>query len=184
MPSLADYRHAHLPFPCVSFNPVVQSHYDLCRLEGTPHKLAEMFAFQRAPAIETDTRWIDGHDQSVNPDSYYGHEVLAEAKKAGVNTSRAVYKSSLARYPGDPQAWVESRADCIRRAEALGLTLEGEINYEPTQYDPPEESSSYRVADDIVEEHYQGAIEADPSLAGKKDFKEELADTLSGGGDL
>lgn len=184
MPSLARFLRPHPPFRIISLNPAVQDHYVQCRREGTGHRLAEMFALQAAPALETDTRWIDGHDASVNPESYYGSRVLEDARAAGVNTRRAVYKSGLARYAGDPEAWVESRADCVRRAEALGLELEGEINYKPPERDLPEPKKEYRVAPDIVESYYQSAIEDEPALAKKKNLKEEIAESLSGGGEL
>lgn len=186
MPSVADYLHPHSPFPIVSNIPAIQEHYEECRKNGTSHRLAEVFAFQRSPAIETDTRFIDGHDGDLglNPETFYGSRVLAEARSHGINTRRAVYKSTLARYPGDPRAWVESKSDCIRRAEALGMSLEGQVNYTPPERDLPDDSNKpYRVADEIVDAAYQDAIEAEPKLASKKNLKEEIADTLSGGGD-
>jgi hypothetical protein len=139
-----------------------------------------MFAHQSGPALNTDTRWLSGHDFTVNPDELEGATLLNEARAAGVSTRGKVYKGGLARFPGDPEAWVESRGDCVRRAEALGLTLEGSINYAPPEPLGAPEDKPYRVADTILEEHYQEALEADPSLATKKDAKEEIAASLSG----
>jgi hypothetical protein len=118
----------------------------------------------------------------LDPDSLAGKTLLAEAKAAGVNPRGKVYKGGLADFPGDPRAWVESRGDCIRLAEERGITLEGGINYKPPETVAPTDWSDkpYRVADDIIEDRWEDAVEADPGLLSKPNAKEELAEKLSG----
>jgi hypothetical protein len=150
MPSLQEFYLPRPPFRVISDSEVVQEHYVDCRRNGTSHSLAEMFAFRRGPALDTDTMWIS--ERTARRDGNLGDEtLLREAKAAGVNVRRAEYKSGLARYPGDPEAWVESKADCIRVAAKRGLTLEGGVNYTPPEIDEPAPlRKPYRVADDIL----------------------------------
>lgn len=186
MPSIAEFLKPHPPFPIVAEDDEVQSHYVFSRRQGTSHKMAEMFAFQSAPALETDTRWLsrqlEQQRRDFNADTLEGQTLLAAAREAGIPIDSAVYQPGLADHPNDPRALVESRADCIRRANELNLKLQGPVDYTPPGWSdgPDDGEGEYRVAPDIVEQHYQEAVEAEPALASKKNFKEELTAKLSG----
>ena len=76
-----------------------------------------MFAFGRGPSLQTDTRWIAGQDAGRQFAGDTRTEAMGDyyrkvAASEGVSVDGAVYKSQLASYPGEPKAWVRSRADC------------------------------------------------------------------------
>lgn len=55
---------------------------------------------------------------------FYGEK----ARKAGVNTAGKKYDYSLARYPGDPKAWVGSDGDVRQVLEHRGWGAKGKVN--------------------------------------------------------
>lgn len=121
----------------VSNDPAVQAEYNLMRMKGVSHNLAEMLALGTPPANQDDTRFMSGH---VNHNQFdyvagrlAGENALREAKEAGVSVEGARYCGGLASYPGDPTAWIRSRADVRRVAAEKGMTIEGTgVNYTPT----------------------------------------------------
>src|SRR5271154_7062156 len=102
--------------------PAQQAHYDRCIAEGTSPVLAEMFALGQPPMSNTDREFLAGTE---NGRQFEGQEEVGdyyrqEATKAGVNTTGKVYKNGLARFPGDPEAWVSGRGDVQRVIEERG----------------------------------------------------------------
>jgi hypothetical protein len=167
----------------ISDSEAVNDRYHDMRRQGTAHRLAEMLALKQAPALETDTRWLARQER--NFDSPASQSLLGSLREAGISSSSGVYQPGLARFPNDPTAVVESRGDCYRLAEERHLTLEGSLNYTPTDFGEEHDwNKPYQVAPEIVDEHYQDAVEAEPALAKKKGFKEELAAKLSGEGSV
>jgi len=155
------HKKAIRKWPTVSNQQEIQSHYEECREAGTSHRAAEMFAFQQGPSLQTDTRWMSGQDNGHNG---------------------AVYKHQLARFPGDPQAWVRSRADCRAVAAKRGLTLEGSVNYKPPEHDAPSPlDEPYHVADSIVDREYEVLCDFEPDAANMPaaEVKEEIRKKLS-----
>lgn len=184
MPSLANFLRPHPPaFPIISDDEAVQTHYRRCRRTSS-HAFAEMLALRSAPALQTDTRWLarklEAQRREINPESLTGSTLLESARESGISVEGRVYEPGLAEYPNDPRAFVESRAECYARAEELGLDLEGALEYKCTRRIEPKEEGPYRIDDDLLEEHYEDAIENEPHLAKKADFKEELQARLSG----
>lgn len=185
MPSLAEFHCPHHPFPMISGDGDTQEFYVLSRRNGTAHRMAEMFAFQRSPALKTATRWIGGHERTITDDmpEIVRHRMEASAKAAGVTCDGAVYKSSLARFPGDPEAWVSSVEDCKRVADKRGMKLEGGIEHTPPGYNAEPISdvkAPYKVADDIVNEKFETLCEEQPDEKRRPGAKAELADALAG----
>jgi putative FmdB family regulatory protein len=56
---------------------------------------------------------------------------LAQAKKNGVNTTGKIYDPQLAKYPGDPKAWVGSDTDVRQVAEHRNWGLNGKVKVKP-----------------------------------------------------
>jgi hypothetical protein len=174
----------------LSNQPEIQAHYEECREAGSSHRLAEMLALRQSPSLQTDTRWLSGH---VNGSQFVGHERIGDhyrkvAESYGVSTEGAVYKSQLARFAGDPKAWVRSRGDCIKIAAERGMTLEGGVNYKPPDSandvaNPMDEP--YRVSDDIVNHEYEVLCDFEPDAAAAptSEVKEEIRKKLSPGDD-
>ena len=148
-------------WPVVSQVRAIQQHYEECRNVGTSHRAAEMFAFGSGPSLQTDTRWISGQDNGRNG---------------------AVYKHQLARYPGDPKAWVRSRADCRAIAAERGMTLEGSVNYKPPEHDVPNPlDEPYKVSDKIIDHEYEVLCDHEPDAAHMpaEEVKAEIREKLS-----
>lgn len=142
-----------MDWPTISDVPAIQTHYERCREEGTSHMLAEMFAFQSPPAADSDREFMFGHvnGNQFEKETQNGDAYARIAKKHGVSTTGKVYMRGLARFPGDPQAWISGKGDVIRIAEKEGFNVtdsegktlvKSEVKTEPPP--PP------RLADDIT----------------------------------
>lgn len=173
-----------MKYPEISPDPAIQAEYVQMRKSGTSHSLAEMFALQQSPGLQTDTRFMS-ENHSYNQfdggagDKMAGDRAMDEARRAGVITSGGRYCHQLASYPGDPTAWVWSRADVVEAARRKGLQVEGC----GIKYRPPEEpikiwDNDYKVADDIVQDELESRV-----LDGEKptpELKQEISARLSG----
>lgn len=169
-------RSEPLQFERVSPDPRVQSDYEEMRRGGMAHKLAEMLALQEPPSLKTDTRWMRGQvnfNQFAN-DPWTGTQYRRVAEQAGVNIEGAVYKHQLARFPGDPKAWVRSRSDVLKIARERNLNLEGSVTHKAVDDGTPNPlDQPYRVADDIVDakvaEYCERNPGTDPTDVGLRD---------------
>lgn len=109
------------------------SHYFVCREMGTSKSLAEMFALAKPPKSQSDVEFLRGH---CNGNQFEGGPIanrmgdyyrrVAESK--GQTTKGKVYLSSLAAYPGDPEAFVSGKSDVRRVAESRGWKVTGAVN--------------------------------------------------------
>lgn len=141
-------------------------HYVECLIEGCNPRLAAMFATGQTPAIRTDATFLQG--MSTNGSQFDGTEYLGDhykkvAEAQGQNVKGKVYLSGLARYPGDPHAWVSGRGDVEHVLRSRGWGAEGSVNVKAAEaLGPP---PSVDVAEDIVQEQMERAVEQDPSQA-------------------
>lgn len=153
-----------MSYPIVSSNPQVQSFYEQLRRSGESHLLADMFAHRQPPMSNSDREFLEGYanGNQFEGQDYQGNWYKKQAKRAGVDTTGKVYLSSLARYPGDPQAWVSGRGDVKDRIEKReGWSVTGSVNAQG----PPRDTENAQVGVDpaLVEEHAQNAILSDLS---------------------
>jgi hypothetical protein len=156
--------------------------------KGMEPKLAEMLALQQAPSLQTDTRWLTGEVNGKQFASFpkAGELYQREARRAGVITDGAVYKHQLARYPGDPEAWVRSRADVKAICERRNWDCEGSVKHKavddgtPDSFDLP-----YEVAPDIVENAILSEVEDNHDITADDipQLREDLTKRLSGHAD-
>jgi len=114
----------------------------------------------------TDVTFLAGRGGCY--DQFQGqHEVgdyyRQTAESAGVSTTGKVYLSSLAAFPGDPEAWVSGRGDVARVLDARGWGAEGSVTRPVREVAPA--SSTYRVADDLVRARADDLQSGDPSLS-------------------
>jgi hypothetical protein len=152
-------------YPIISDNVAVQLFYEQCRLEGQSHNLAEMFALQQGPALQTDTTWLasvdaGGNQFAENPE--LGDKLAKQARDEGRNISGAVYMSSLADFPGDPRAWVRDRGEVRQICEERGWGCEGVVKVKRNDDVAP--MASVDVADDLVDDAVSRRLEANPEL--------------------
>lgn len=152
----------------ISDNPVIQAHYERCISEGTSHALAEMFAFQQGPQLNTDTAYMAGKWEQ-NDKTLDHHRKLA--KKAGVSTQGRTYLKSLARYPGDPRAWVDSKGDIRRVCEQEGWGCDGVVKTKLKQEEPP---PPVDVAPHLLKKYVAQELAKEP---GERVTARKLADT-------
>ena len=120
---------------------------------GTSETLAEMFALQAPPNVQGgDRMFLEGTEngRQFQDNPMIGDLYAADAKAAGVDIKGKVYKDRLARYPGDPQAWVSDTSDVVRIAKKRRLKIRGAANVDYMDHSapPPED---IEIADDIVQ---------------------------------
>jgi hypothetical protein len=72
-----------------------------------------------------------------------------------VDTLGRVYLRGMARYPGDPEAWVSSRGDVARLAASRGWGVSGMVDVKRREVEP---APDVAVAADIVADYAQELI--------------------------
>lgn len=119
----------------ISNNHAVQARYETLCQEGCDPRLAEMLALRRFPGTVTDREFLKGHCNGNQFDEtpltrQIGDVYRRQAEAAGVNVTGKVYIGQLARFSGDPNAWVENRGDVKRVCEENGMSCEGLVKVE------------------------------------------------------
>jgi len=156
------------------------------RIAGSSHKFAEMVVLQQAPSLQTDTRWLTGHHSANqfaggSAKEECGKYYIDVAQRHGVITSGKVYKSGLARFPGDPEAWVSSRSEVKRLCERRNWDCEGSVIHRSVDTGPAPEAKPYRVAEDIVNAELEKITDTNPTaLLDDPRLREKTANRLSG----
>jgi len=120
----------------------------------TAPRMAEMFALQQAPRLMTDSVFMEGSGRlgDVMSESHL-EEVLAGAKKHGFRPNpNDMYMPTLARFPGDPEAFVShagGRYYVKKLLEKRGAGGEGVVKVKSRE---PSEAPKrkHRLAPDIV----------------------------------
>jgi hypothetical protein len=106
------------------------------RSKGTSARLAEMLALQAPPRPNTDATFLHGHCNgsqfAAGPlAGELGDRLKATAEAGGQNVKGKVYLGGLARFPGDPQAWVDGKGDVKRVCEERGWKCTGSVESVP-----------------------------------------------------
>lgn len=128
-------------------------------------RLAEMFAARQPPGTRgTDRAFLqDRHNgKQFEKEPAVGDRYASAARRAGVSTAGRVYHSGLARFPGDPAAWISDTGDLRKRCETMGKSCTGIIEYQAPQQPPP---PSKALGEDIVQRLMTETILADPDTA-------------------
>lgn len=114
--------------------------YRECIANGCSPRTAEMLASHSAPSLQTDSTFMVGQWNQFGENQNMmncGRTLAEECRKRGGDPNGKVYLGQLADYPGDPQAWVESRADIKRVCRKKGLGCEGAVTVKcPTELRP------------------------------------------------
>lgn len=144
--------------------------------------LGIMLAEQKPPRGVSDCTFM--HD-SANGKQFAGQEHIGDhyrsiAEEAGQNTTGKKYLSGLARFPGDPEAWIDSRGDVERLAAKRGFGVEGTINIKPRESIEAPKASCPDVADDILNYHTEviASQHPDSHMIDKQDLKEQVRERL------
>lgn len=116
----------------------------------------------RAPQSVTDREFMEGTENGRqfqrNPQQGDFYRKVAEAEGQSVKGKK--YISQLARYPGDPEAWVSGRGDVQARCEERGSGCAGMVNVKARDAD--EAAKPVDVADDILEREVAREAEGQP----------------------
>lgn len=157
-------------------------------VEGEPCKLCDMFAAQRPPQANTDREFLMGNTNGsqfeggpkapkingLNAAERQGNHYKRVAEKHGQNVKGKKYLRQLAKFPGDPQAWVDGKGDVQRILAKRGWGAEGAVTVQEREpLNPPKEII---LAEDIIRDKMQAMIQADPGL--KEKPREELRENV------
>ena len=144
-----------MSYPFVSSDRVIQAHYEWLRNKGESHKISEMLAFGQPPRARTDREFFEGMgtlDKQFDYDGKMHEGVVKLAMKNGYKpNNNDVYLSSLARFPGDPEAFISpsgGRGQIQDTCERRGWECHGTVN---TKHRQPEEAPKAKpLGEDIV----------------------------------
>ncbi len=121
-----------MSYPVISERADVQAAYERMRKEGQSHNMAEILATRQCPTLNTDTRRLIGW-------------------------SEPRFSEQLARFPGDPEAWVNHPDDYRRVLKQRGWGCRGSLNIKATDIEVPDDKP-YRAADDLVDREVERIV--------------------------
>ena len=144
-------------WPIVSSDPEIQARYEAIRDKGESHMLADMLAHQQPPGSHSDTQFLAGHcnGNQFEKVPFVGEYYKKIAERNGVNVKGSVYKAGLARFPGDPEAWISSRADVKKICERRGWGARGAVNVTPRQVEKPAGGLSSSIINEKIEDYLE-----------------------------
>ena len=145
--------------------------YVMARRKGQTHRFAEMVATQRPPRCMTDDVFFAGlkpwGDAMAAPQK---KKLLALARARGFEPPpEAIYQSGLARFPGDPEAFVtrgQGRGYIKQLCEQRGWACEGAVNVparEPEK-DMLDQRNCIPLAENLVRSKAREMIRENPGL--------------------
>lgn len=146
--------------------------YWMMRYKGSTDKFSAMVSLQSGPGLNTDDTFFHGqkplYDQFGSQRHLDRH--LKAAKKRGFTPSpQSTYFSNIARFPGDPEAFVtraQGRSYIRKLLEKRGWSCDGDIkvNGREPESDPLAPENCKPLADDLVRKRAASMIQKDPDL--------------------
>lgn len=126
------------------------------RLTVDPKKLRTMLATASPPCVVTDNTFLVGSNEQFANNPQIGDFYKQEAEKRGQSVKGKKYLSSLAAFPGDPEAWVDGRGDVQRVLEKRGWGSDGSVKVKAQE--SREAPKEIAIADDIVDNQVRNEI--------------------------
>jgi putative FmdB family regulatory protein len=127
------------------------------------------------PLLKTDTAWQVGAryggEQFAGSSPEERDLYVGTAERAGVSVNGKVYLHGLARFAGDPEAWVSDLGDVDRVARRRGMGCE-ERGIKPRQAEP----RAAGVADDVV--HNEVAAMIDGGALDSREVTRDVVDAV------
>jgi hypothetical protein len=146
----------------ISPDPEIQAAYEAMLADGVSDRLAEMLALQSPPSSRSDREFWRGKWNQFEKTPHVGDAYKKAAEAANVNVTGKRYLSGLARFPGDPEAWVSDRSDVQRVVQSRGWACEGIVNVKPVPLpEPPQEVG---VAEHIIDRVVAEETAKNPAL--------------------
>ena len=140
------------------------------RMNGQSHNLAEMVCLQKGPGLDTDDIFFSGQgtlDQQFGSEKHINRHV-ATAKKHGYKPSpNDVYYPGLARFQGDPEAFVsrsQGRSYIKKLCEKRGWACEGGVKVEHRQPLSDPLDKSIPLGEDIIRDRAAVMMAENPEL--------------------
>ena len=162
---------------------IVNGKYINCDDSPPPEsRMREVLDSRKMPSIRTDAQFLANHgtlDKQFEGDSRQLKAVTDTAKKHGYNPNpNDTYIPTLARFPGDPLAFVPagSPKSHIRKVcEATDRACEGDVSVERESKKPPK---TIRLGEDLVQEEAAMRIAENPdeALKPKEQLRNEILD--------
>ena len=165
----------------VGDNEVTEEQYKLRTQARDELRLLDMLKSGRPPTGVSDCTFMKdtANGRQFNDCQHMGNYYKHITEREGGNTNGKKYLSGLARYPGDPEAWVDSRGDVERILTKRGWGCEGSINIKPREsLTPP--APGPEVADDLLDKYTAQIASAQPSphLVDTDDLREQVKERL------
>lgn len=155
--------------------------YDKCIQNGCTPKFAEMLALRSPPGVKTDSTYLSNSQsitQVVNNGNYNDRVLMRRtieaAQRRGFTPGKHdVYEPQLAKFPGDPAAFVPPdapRHHIQKVCEARGLECSGAVNtkHRQPESDPMDVSG---LGEDLIQDHLAKVVKANPELTAKGNKK-------------
>jgi len=162
---------------------IVNGEYINCDDSPPPDsRLREVLDSRRMPSIRTDSQFLANHgtlDKQFEGDARQLKAVTDTAKKHGYNPSlNDTYIPTLARFPGDPMAFVPagSPKNHIKKVcEATDRACEGAVTVGRERKEP---AKTVRLGEDLVQEEAAQRIMKNPeeALKPKGQLRNEILD--------
>jgi len=124
-------------------------------------RLEEMLEARQPPGSNTDREFMmaseNGRQFQDTPSIGDAYRRIAEPH--GQNVTGKKYLSSLARFPGDPEAWVSGKGDLERIVDERGWGCEGAVNRPVRNL---QETPEVGVDPDLLDQEVAGIVESLP----------------------
>ena len=141
----------------IHVNSGIRNHYNLLRGRGFPHEDALRLAHGNLgpSVVGTDTQlFLSKSDDGFQNDTMGRRDAIAKARRAGVSTTGKTFVPGLCRrgVVYDPQAWVNDKAEVVKKAEKLGCNVVGSIQHTTPIRDEhiAATEAPYQVSRDVV----------------------------------
>jgi hypothetical protein len=161
---------------------VTAEEFKLATQTAEEARLREMLKEGRAPHGVSDCTFMrdTANGKQFANASGQGDHYRGVAESMGASTTGKKYLSGLARFPGDPEAWVDSRGDVERVLTKRGWGSEGTVNVKPRETQEAPEAGP-AMAPDLVEKYATEIAMRDPhpELVDMKDLKEQVVDRMA-----
>ena len=162
---------------------IVNGEYISCDDDPPPEsRMDEVLRNRKMPAIRTDAQFLANHgtlDKQFEGDARQLDAITDTAKKHGYNPSpNDTYIPTLARFPGDPLAFVPSgspKGHIKKVCEATDRACEGDVKVERARKEP---AKTVRLGEDLVQEEAAQRIMENPeeALKPKEQLRNEILD--------
>ncbi len=145
-------------------------------------RLQAMLDSGQTPHCVSDQTYMKGHangsqfEKCQHMGNYYKHET----ELRGGNTNNKRYISGLARFPGDPEAWVTGRDDIRRVIESRpGWSCQGAVDIDGRGNSPPP-APPVEVADDLLNKYtiQVASTLPDPERIDLADLKKQVRERI------